>query len=294
MSSKISDNIAEVPDQVTGGWLNSLPPERRIKFLQDGFGHRMNMWAAGHVSCIWFMERMLFGRSRVRNGSIFFLGLGDRLFAVTAAHVFDGYLAAKRKAPSTICRIGNLEFDPERRLVGRRPSIDIATFDFSYDELRAVQKQALLVDPNDWPPPHPFSGQGAIVSGFPGSLRLWTNWNAVNFGLYSGHLRINNASDRSITCPFEREYWIDTMGHGLPAEGLDLGGISGGPLLMPMETGGSWSLQLAGVVSEAPSGSFETVVSVPAHFIASDGTIYDERSAPVRHAVPAVAPLIDA
>ena len=249
----------------------------------------MHMWAGSHVSYIWFIERMLFGRSRVRNGSIFFLGIGERLLAVTAAHVLDGYIAAKRKSPHTICRVGCLEFNPERRLVGRSTSLDIATFDFSYDELRALQKQALVVDPTAWPPPHPFSGQGAIVSGFPGSLRLWTGWRTINFGLYSGHLRINNASDRSITCPFEREYWIDTMGHGLPARGLDLGGMSGGPLLMPMETGGSWSLQLAGVVCEAPSGAFETIVSVSAHFIAPDGTIYDERSAPVRHAVPAVA-----
>jgi hypothetical protein len=112
----------------------------------------------------------------------------------------------------------------------------------------------------------------------------------ISFGLYLGQLRINNASDRSITCPFEREFWIDRMGRGLPPKNLDLGGISGGPALMPMETEGCWTLQLAGVVSEAPSSQFETVVSVPAHFIAADGTIYDERSAPVRHAVPAVLP----
>ena len=56
---------------------------------------------------------------------------------------------------------------------------------------------------------------------------------------------------------------------------------------MPMEIGGAWYLQLAGVVSEAPSASFETIVSVPAHFIGVDGTVLDERSAPNRHAVPA-------
>lgn len=250
----------------------------------------MHMWAGSHVTYIWFVEKMLFGRSRIRNGSIFFIGCGERLFAVTAAHVLDGYLAAKRKSSSTLCRIENLEFDAESRLISRGTAIDLATFEFSYDELRALspQKQAIMIDPNAWPPPHPFSGQGAIVSGFPGVLRLWTAWRDISFGLYSGHLRINNASDRSITCPFEREYWIDTMGRGLPLKGLDLGGISGGPLLMPMESGGSWNLQLAGVVSEAPSAQFETIVSVPAHFIAPDGTIYDERSAPNRHAVPAV------
>jgi hypothetical protein len=286
-------NLAvETIDPVTGGWLNSLSPEQRIKFLQGGFGLRMHVWAGTHVTYFWFVEKMLFGRSRIRNGSVFFLGIGEHLFAVTAAHVLDGYLAAKRKSPRTICRIGNLEFDPESRLISRGTStdIDIATFEVGYDELWALSpmKQAIQVDRSEWPPPHPFSGQGAIVCGFPGSLRLWTAWRDVNFGLYSGHLRINNASDRSITCPFEREYWIDSMGNGLPPRELDLGGISGGPLLMPMEADGSWSLQLAGVISEAPSAGFETIVSVPAHFIASDGTIYD-RSAPVRHAVPAPA-----
>lgn len=287
MSSNLSNERIETLNRVTAGWLNSLAPEERIKFLQAGFVRRLHAWAGDHVCYFWFFERMLFGHSRPRNGSVFFLGIDESLFAVTAAHVLDGYLAAKRKSPKTICRIGNLPFDPERRLISRGTDIDIAVFDFSYDELRTLKKQAIVASSTEWPPPHPFSGQGAIASGFPGSLRFWTGWNAINFGLYIGGLVINNASDHSITCPFEREYWIDTTGRGLPAQGLDLGGISGGPLLLPMEIEGAWYLQLAGVVSEAPSGSFETIVSVPAHFIGTDGVVLDQRSAPIRHAVPA-------
>src|SRR6266700_777545 len=148
MPPSIADKEFNHPDKVTGGWLNSLSHEQRIEFLQGGFERRMHMWAGSHVTYIWFVERMLFGRSRIRNGSIFFLGIGERLFAVTAAHVLDGYLAAKRKSSSTICRIGNLEFDPESRLISRGTSADVATFEFSYAELRAQspRKQAILVD----------------------------------------------------------------------------------------------------------------------------------------------------
>jgi hypothetical protein len=283
------DKVNDVPEEVTGAWLNALTVDQRIKFLQSGFAKRLHTWAGTHVGYLWFAEKMMFGRSRIRNGSVFFLGIGDKLFAVTAAHVFQGYLAAKRKSSDTICRICNLEIDLESRLIDSRHDIDIATFRFGYDELRALspRKQAIRGHPDYWPPPHPFSGQAVIVSGFPGSLRLWTTWRSISFGLYTGQLRVNNASDWSVTCPFERECWIDTVGHGLPPRGLDLGGISGGPLMMPMERNGAWTLELGGVVVEAPSGRFETIVSAPAHLIARDGTIYDERSAPIRHAVPA-------
>jgi hypothetical protein len=78
------------------------------------------------------------------------------------------------------------------------------------------------------------------------------------------------------------------MGNGLPPQGFDLGGISGGPLLIPMDTDGVWNFYLGGVISEAhTSRAYETVVSVPAHFIAEDGTIRAEGSIPVRHAISA-------
>jgi hypothetical protein len=55
-----------------------------------------------------------------------------------------------------------------------------------------------------------------------------------------------------------------------------------------MELDGIWNLHLGGVISEAHTSlNYETVVSVPAHFIAPDGSIYPEDSAPVRHAIRA-------
>lgn len=284
---KAKGKMIDLPERITGAWLNSLSIEQRIEVLRGPFGRRMHTWAGSHVTFIRWTVATMFG-PKINNGSIFFLDVGGKLLAVTAAHVFREYLSAKRKARQILCQVQNLEFDPERRLRGQQAKIDIVTFDFSYEELKAIGKQALAADAETWPPPHPFHGQGALLSGFPAASRLWIDRRSISFGLYSASLRINTASDRQITCPFERNCWIDTMGHGLPPRGFDLGGVSGGPLLVPMDNEGMWNLHLGGVISEAKtSKDYETVVSVPAHFIAPDGTIYDERSAPVRHAIAA-------
>jgi hypothetical protein len=278
--------MIDLPSKITGAWLNALSPADRIEVLRGSFGRRIHTWAASHVTYIRWATTSLFG-TKITNGSIFFLMIGERLFAITARHVYDGYLLAKRKFPRLKCYIANEEFDPEQRLRGYCTSIDIVTLDVSFDELKRIGKQALVADVASWPPPHPMAGQTATLAGFPGVSRLWTNWRSISFGLYVGSPGINSVSDRKITCPFEREYWVDTLGNGLPPRGFDLGGISGGPLLMPMEVDGVWNLHLAGVISEArTSRDYETVVSIPAHFIAADGSI-NERSAPVRQAVKA-------
>lgn len=65
---------------------------------------------------------------------------------VTAAHVYAEYVRVKQRAPRTRCFIENVEFDPERRLIGMRDGIDIATFDFSYEELSRIRKQPIRAD----------------------------------------------------------------------------------------------------------------------------------------------------
>ena len=156
----------------------------------------MHTWAGSHVTFFRWATSSIVG-PRIRNGSAFFLDIGGRLLLVTAAHVYHGYVAARRKARRILCHIGNAEFDPERRLVGFGQAVDIATFDFTYDELRIVGKQALVVaDPASWPPPHPIPNQGAFLAGFRGASRLWLTSRSVSFGLYTASPRINSASDR--------------------------------------------------------------------------------------------------
>src|SRR5437868_683214 len=107
---------------------------------------------------------------------------GGKLIAVTAAHVYRGFLESKRGAKRVICHIENVEFDPEARLIGLGNAVDITTFDFKHDELRKIGKQPAPA--YSWPPPHPFSGQTAYFAGFPGVSRLWTDSRSISFGLY--------------------------------------------------------------------------------------------------------------
>jgi hypothetical protein len=65
----------------------------------------------------------------------------------------------------------------------------------------------------------------------------------------------------------------------LPADGYGLGGISGGPLLIPEYSHGARTFRLGGVVTEAPGPRapedvlLEMVVAERADFIQADGRL---------------------
>jgi hypothetical protein len=56
--------------------------------------------------------------------------------------------------------------NPEARLRGYNLALDIATFDFSYEELMRMGKQAIPGSP--WPPPEPIPELAVWFGGFPG------------------------------------------------------------------------------------------------------------------------------
>ena len=64
----------------------------------------------------------------LNNGSMFFLYTGQALFAVTARHVFEGYMKRAKDQP-VLCQIDGMPFDPEKRLISAgSDGVDIATF----------------------------------------------------------------------------------------------------------------------------------------------------------------------
>lgn len=263
----------EPPPHITAEWLNRLSVEERARFLQGDWSRRMQDWAASHTTFLRWTRRTLLGTPKVSNGSVFFLRFGDNLFAVTAAHVYEGYLADKKKAPRDIvCHVGNLPFDPEARLsgIGSAKTIDIATFSLTWDELHQIGKQSVQGSP--WPPPVPTVGQAVFLSGFPGALRFWTGARALSFALYSGLNPVERVDERVVTCVLDRAFWVGTAGERLPPELSDIGGVSGGPLLLPLErNNGEWSLALAAVIS---NGAFGAIVhATPARFINEDGSV---------------------
>jgi hypothetical protein len=276
--------------------LNAMSDAEKIEFARSPFAKQLHLTAGRHVTTFrWSYIHATLGTKRLRNGSAFFVDIGGRIIAVTAAHVYRLYLKGKQMARGRIaCQLGEFAFNPEARLIAVSDSIDIATFNLSVDELAQIGKRPFAVATADWPPPHPpptrpgGAGLAAYFAGFPEDSRLWINSGAISFGLYIAGGPVGTASDRQISMPFERQFWIDTLGLGFPPEGFDPGGISGGPMMMPLERDGTWLFHLAGVISEFPPTALgvETVIAAPAHFIAADGSI-NENSAPVRFIEPA-------
>jgi hypothetical protein len=264
----------KIPEKITPNSLKAMSAEDRAEVLKILIA-RMDPWAVSCVSYFRWNRRTLVGTTAISNGSCFFLDFSGRLFLVTAAHVHDGYLEAKEKSGKNniVCHIENILFDPEARLHAIDRNLDIAIFDFSYDDLIKMGKQA--VETVHWPPPAPSADSAVFFGGFPGNSRFWLGASAVSFGLYMGHTPITTITDRQITCRFDREAFIPVAGLKTPPPGTDLGGMSGGPLLVPLGTEeGVWHYCLGGVITQAQmSKDFEIVVAVRAHFINSDGTI---------------------
>jgi hypothetical protein len=281
----------------------AMSDEQRIELSRGEFGRRMTEQAARHVAAFWWIEPaptspflICVGHPQPRNGSAFFIAIGDAMFCVTAAHVYRGYLDAKAKHPGLQCRLGegSFVFDAERRICSIGKSVDIAIFRITPDEVRAIDKEPVVHSTESWPPHHPFSGQQAKIVGFPGVSRLWITEQAISFGVYCGSPSVGSAGDRRITFPFDRTSWVDCMGLGLPPEGMDLGGMSGGPVLFLTEQNRDWSFNIGGVISEMPGGKgYELVVAEPVHFITAEGLV-NERSWPNRQYIPAHAPFAKA
>lgn len=85
---------------------------------------------------------------------------------------------------------------------------------------------------------------------------------------------INRITDHQITCRFDREKMLDLGGQGLPPVGYDVGGISGGPLLIPALEREAIAWRFGGVVVQAAAGTlFEQIVAVRADYILPDGKL---------------------
>ena len=234
----------------------------------------MQRWAASYITHFQWARQTPLGII-VNNGSCFFLDLRGNLFLITAAHVYRAFLKAKEKFGDRIeCRVGHVPFDPQAHLRDHDQGMDISIFNFTYEELAKIDgKQAIA--PADWPPPEPIPDCAAFLGGFPGEGRRWVRQNTLRFGLHICQTGITVVTDRQITCRFDRKNWIKPIGVPLPAFGADYGGISGGPVLLPLDDGhGVWDFYLVGIVTEArASVHYETVVAVRSHFINHDGTI---------------------
>jgi len=187
-------------------------------------------------------------------GTAFVLDTGTQTFVVTAAHVYETYLARKKLGLRCDSQLSNISFELEERLISclGHKIMDIATFKITNDEISRLNKNVLHGSNDTWPPRRPVENQAVVIAGFPGLERQQVAESEYSFALHCFNTPVSSISDRHFGCSFERQYWVDIYDNGLPAENYDLGGISGAPALaLEKSASGIVSWRLAGVVYEA-------------------------------------------
>ena len=219
-------------------------------------------------------------RQVISNGTAFILNTGENVFVVSAAHVYEDYIRAKTEGTIYTCQLLNIEFHLEERRISNNgsASMDIATFEISGDEIDSLGKCVLHGSQGSWPPVRPKEGEAVVVAGYPGIERLEGKVLECSFGLHCFNTPASSISDRHFGCSFERKYWVDLFGNGLPGELYDLGGLSGAPVLaLEKSSENIVSWRLAGVVYEARASEVlgEILFVHHAEYINSDGTVED-------------------
>ena len=253
--------------------------EEANNLLAGPFGKQLFKTAMDYVSPLFWGVPEKNEKSIFHNGSAFALNCGSGPFIVTAAHVYEGYLQDKVEHDDMVCQLGNLSFNLEDRLIDCHDSkiLDIATFEISEDELKALNKNVLTGSNNNWPPRRAIVDEGVFFAGFPGIERIETDIQECNFGLYASLTPVSSVSERHVGCAFEREEMIDVLGYGIPKEGYDIGGISGCPMLVLEESdSGVFSWFLGGVIYNASTELGEIIFAHHADYIMPDGKLNNE------------------
>ena len=249
-----------------------MTAEKAVALAKSDAGRALLKTAAGHVAPFFFLPGTPAQGTTINNGSVFFLDCSQGAFAVTADHVYQAYLSRKEDDPGLQCRIGEVPFVPEERLIDRDPERDIATFRIEEQEVVRAGKAVYNPSPECWPPEPPHQGQGVLFAGFSGCERRLIRDQEVEFGVCAAALVATSVNDRDIVCRLARENWLETFGMDLSRERQFLGGLSGAPLWTVVERAGAVTWRLGGVISSFNEG-WELLKAKHAAGILADGRL---------------------
>jgi hypothetical protein len=221
-----------------------------------------------HRSTAVLQWRNLYSDEPPSHGSMFFVNTGSALLAITARHVYEAYVASAANDPKVTCQINNIRFDPGERLICSGVDCDVATFALRPAELTELERITI-----PWPPVIPKVGQTVLIAGFPGFARTCPAPQHVDFFNYLAITPVDSVSDRDISwAKPPSEELVDILEKGLPPDGLDLAGMSGGPVAILQENAGIVSWAISGIIYESHQ-TLEITKAVRADVVKPDGTV---------------------
>ena len=167
----------------------------------------------------------------IKNGSCFILRVHGKAYLGTARHVVKFWMDRIASGESVVFQVGRSSLEPAHRIVWEDEQADIAFLRLDEAEVALIGISAF--EPTcGWPPPRPAVGDFVHIAGYPALQRHQPGPAAYDFRSLGFRLNVKSIGERHLACQFEREYWVVTDGFAIPPAGVDLGGMSGGPVLL--------------------------------------------------------------
>lgn len=249
-----------------GGWFNEADARQAVGgALGDTY---RNVLRASCAPLYWHPQGKKLNLEKLRNGTATIVRTPERLFGVTAAHVVSGIRQSQAEHPQTI-QLMDL-FLPELTLIGMDEELDLATFELTENDLIRMGKKVSPL--SIWPPRMPKEKGGILIGGYPKLGRVVMDRGVVEWGMLVAIGIVDQIVRDQIVWTIERDFNIPhpTI-PDVPANAC-LGGISGGPVLALIETGGLQYQALAGIVVQGNS-AYDFVIARRADYIQADGSI---------------------
>ncbi len=255
-----------------------ITKKEAIELVKGPLGDAALKSVAKFAAPVFWESRRKKESSPITNGTMFLADFGKGCFAVTANHVYQGYLNDKAEFPKTTCWIAPeafeaggkdaIPFDLEERLIDQLEDPDIATFKVAENEADAIGTSITSL----WPPILPEIGQPVVFAGYPGNERLKVGPRELSFAPLPALMIATSVSERQISCQFEREYLVQAPGFQELGPHYETGGMSGGPLFTVVERNGISRWHLGAVIKEG-NASLDIVTAAPADCILKDGRL---------------------
>jgi len=236
---------SEFMNELCGAQLfRQLPAEAQAQYL--AISREMTALAMDHAVPIIFAPPLSIG-GKMNGACGCVLQLKSGIFVVTASHVLAGYEERTQLGEVLNWQVGDLPpFEPLPRVEWRDSERDIVLLRISEDEARRIGP-CTISSPPKWPPSLPQEGQLVLVAGYPKALREEdpsSGW--IGAGPYSAVFRVTTVGEGYCKCHIERKDLISFNGGPLPEPGTEMGGLSGGPVLLV----GTVSYPLVGVITD--------------------------------------------
>ncbi len=249
--------------------------EQQAKGLAAGpYGKQVSKFPLLFAKAAFFGQRPSPKRAtKIRNGSISLVEIGNRPYGITCHHVVEEYRLYREQHDDVIFNIGHVELDPVNQLVDTDQKIDIALIELTNDQIIQLTSEgeigSQVYKPAKWPPSQPQKDEFVIFGGFPGSFRVVESFNEIVFYSWSsGGSRIDAGGGTRFISAFERDHWISSFGEKHNLELKDLGGMSGGPAFIKRE----FHFEFVGILTDYEK-NYDTVFFASAQTIKENGQI---------------------